>query len=91
MGVPVTTHQWLKPLYDTLNGKGSRPLNFGSPTGVMGFYGSTGIARPTGIGASLGITGTTFFDARTNGGTGTQFYTLNDLVLLLKRRGDITT
>ncbi len=41
---PVTTHQWLTPLYKWLNGQGSRSMGFGSSTGLMGFYGSTGLA-----------------------------------------------
>lgn len=95
-GIPRTTHTWLKPLYDVLQGKqkagGPAGLNFGSPTGVMGFYGATGIAQPTGVGMTGsavlgGVTGATFFDFRTNGGTGTQFFTFTDVVNALKLQG----
>jgi len=57
-------------------------------TGVpVGFFGATGIARASGAGITGGATGTTFFDARSNGGTGTNFYTHADLVLILKQLG----
>lgn len=97
MGVPRTTHTWLKNLYNFLDGKSLSPTGlaitmFGSPTGQLGFYGVTGAKQPTGLGttgsAALGgVTGTTFFDLRTNGGTGTQYYTLTDLVADLKLQG----
>ena len=58
-------------------------------TGAVGFYGSTGILRPTGLSSTAGATGVTFFDQRSNGGTGANFYTLADLVAILKSRGDI--
>lgn len=45
MAIPRTGHTWLKPLYDCLEGKGSAPMSFGSPTGVVGFYGFTGLPR----------------------------------------------
>lgn len=91
-----TTHQWLKPLYAVLGGVGIIPLQLGSPTGVIGFYGASGIRQPTGLGvtgsAALGgVTGATFFDLRTNGGTGAQYYTLTDVVNILKREGLIAT
>jgi hypothetical protein len=96
MSVPRTTHPWLQPFYNALEGKKSRPLQLGSASGAMGFYGASGIQRPTGIGATGsaaggGVTGTSFFDLRTNGGTGVQYYTLSDIVAILKLRGDITT
>lgn len=93
IGVPITTHQWLQPLYRWLGGKGvTAAASFGSPTGRLGFFGASGIQQPTGIGstggaAAGGPTGTTFFDMRSNGGTGTNYYTFNDVVLDLKRLG----
>lgn len=95
MSIPRTTHTWLSPLYNTLEGKVVRPLQLGSATGFLGFYGVSGIQRPTGVGSTGGAvaggpTGTTFFDQRSNGGTGTNYYTLNDLVLFLKRNGLLT-
>lgn len=87
-----TTHQWLRPLYAVLGGAGLTPLQLGSPTSVLGFYGASGIKQPTGVGvtgsAALGgATGTTYFDFRTNGGSGAQYYTLTDVVLDLKALG----
>lgn len=100
IGPPVTTHTWLRPLYRWLKGMGGVVL---SPTGVvldyqvgvtgaaLGFYGNTGTLQPTGVGStgggSGGVTGTTFFDMRSNGGTGVNYYTFNDLVLDLKNQG----
>ncbi len=72
-------------------GKTVRGTMVSNATGLFGLYGSTGILRPTGLGASGGTTGASGFDLRSNGGTGTQFYTLTDLVAILKSRGDITT
>lgn len=90
-----TTHQWLAPLYAILGGRVVTPLQLGSATSYIGFYGVSGIQRPTGIGSTGGAvaggpTGTTYFDQRSNGGTGTNYYTLNDLVLFLKRNGLLT-
>ena len=90
MSIPRTTHQWLQPLYDALEGKKLRPLQLGGPTGALGLYGASGILQPTGLGASAGWTGSTAIP-KTNGGTGTQFYSLSDLVLIMKLRGDIAT
>lgn len=45
MAIPRTTHQWLKPFFDCLEGKGSASMQFGSPTGIMAFYGASGAAR----------------------------------------------
>jgi len=88
-----TTHQWLKPLYAILSGVSPVPLQLGSPTSYLGVYGASGIQRPTGLGSFAGGTGGASggLDVRSNGGTGAQFYTFSDLVLILKRRGDITT
>lgn len=66
----------------------------GNATGTIGVYGASGILQPTGLGmtgsATLGgPTGTTFFDFRTNGGTGAQYYSFTDIVNILKLRGDI--
>jgi hypothetical protein len=92
MSIPRTTHQWLQPLYNVLDGHASRPLQLSSPTGIVGFFGASGIKQPTGLGvtgsaAAGGVTGTTFFDLRTNGGTGTNYYTLTDVVADLKGLG----
>lgn len=99
-------YRWLKGDLVQLNASGVAvgariggalpAVQLGNATGIVGFYGSTGIARPgTGFGitgsASLGsATGTTFFDFRTNGGTGTAYYTLTELVADLKGQGLIT-
>lgn len=91
MSIPRTTHTWLQPLYNALEGKKARPLQLGSPTGALGLYGASGILRPTGLGAITASTGLSGYDTKSNGGTGTQFYSLQDLVLILKLRGDITT
>jgi hypothetical protein len=92
MSIPRTTHQWLRPIYDVLDGHSIRPLQLSSPTGIMGFFGASGIKQPTGIGftgsASLGgSTGVSFYDLRSNGGTGAQYYTLTDVVQALKGLG----
>jgi hypothetical protein len=91
---PVTTHQWLKPLYTTLN----------SPTGIPAFYGMTGAKQVatggngviaatnlsvSGI-AATGLGASGFFYALAaagfNGGSG-NVYTLNDVVVALKNIG----
>jgi len=104
-GPPITTHQWLQPLYHWLKGWGTASVftgptgarfpaavQFGFPTGILGFYGATGTLQPTGLGstgsaAGGGVTGTTFFDIRSNGGTGANYYTLTDIVNALKLEG----
>lgn len=90
MSVPRTTHQWLQPLYNFLEGKVSRHLQFGSSTGVIGLYGSTGLA-PILASGTAGITGWTGPGSPSgilwfNGGTG-NYYTQNDIVLALKNIG----
>jgi hypothetical protein len=90
-----TTHQWLKPFWDALGGRVAQPLQLSSATGFLGFYGVSGIQRPnsfgtTGGAAAGGPTGTTFFDMRSNGGTGTNYVTFNDMVLYMKRLGLLT-
>ncbi len=44
MSIPRTTHPWLKPFYDMMEGKGTRQPQIGSSTGTIGMYGVTGIA-----------------------------------------------
>jgi hypothetical protein len=77
---------------------GARPgrtapvVSVGNATGILGFYGSTGIGQPSGVGSTGsavggGATGTSFFDFRTNGGTGANYYTLTDVVNDLKMQG----
>jgi hypothetical protein len=95
MSIPRTTHTWLVPLYNTLEGKVVRPLQLGSATGFIGFFGVSGIVRPAAFGSTGGAvaggpTGTTFFDMRSNGGTGTNYVTFNDVVLYMKRLGLLT-
>lgn len=95
MGVPITTHQWLRPLYNALNGRSASPTGvaytqLGSATGLLGVYGATGgrqistgtnsIGAATGLGNSGGL----WF----NGGSGA-YYTQNDVVLALKVMGVI--
>lgn len=90
MSIPRTTHQWLKPFYDMLEGKGNRPLQLGSPTGALGFFGTSGLARvATGTygstaGTTAGASG--LLTLRSNGGTGT-LVTLDDVVRALKSHG----
>lgn len=104
IGPPITTHQWLQPLYRWLKGVGGvqlsasgTALSFRTPTGIaLGFYGASGIGQPSGAGSTGsapggGATGSTFFDFRSNGGTGTNYYTFTDLVFDLKRQGLIAT
>lgn len=67
-------------------------VQFGTPTMTIGFFGATGTKQPTGLGstgsaAGGGATGSTFFDQRWNGGTGTNYYTVNDIVNALKSEG----
>lgn len=88
---PVTTHTWLGPLYQYLGTTGpsaylrylaaGAPTAFGGFSGLQQFTGATGggLAGGTGVGI---FAGTVF-----NGGTGTGQYTLNDVVLQLKRLG----
>lgn len=88
-----STHQWLKPLYDELDGRTPRPVQLSSSTGYLGVFGASGTTRmPTGFGftggaAQGGATGTTFFDFRTNGGTGAAYYNFTELVGYFKRLG----
>jgi hypothetical protein len=82
MPMPRTTHQWLQPFYRA----------FVSPTGILGVFGATGSTRLTALGltgsaAQGGMTGTTFFDFRTNGGTGTNYVNFTELVGWAKRIG----
>lgn len=99
MSIKRTTHTWLKPVYDSLDGVSRYP--FGVATSVHGFYGGTGIARiatggngilsATYLGASgfistgLGASGLYTHLARfaDNGGSGTP-YTFGDVVTQLK-------
>lgn len=89
MAIPRTTHWWLQALYNVMEGKGVRAFSFGSPTGVIQAYGTTGASYmkqlATGT-ASLpggsGGTGMYWF----NGGSGT-YYTPNDMALALKNFG----
>lgn len=92
MGLPRTTHQWLQPLYNALDGKGTRQPQLGSSTGTLGFYGTTGIAGRLATGTA-GITGFTGAGSNTgtlslwfNGGTGS-WYTQSDVIIALKNCG----
>lgn len=94
MPIPRTTHQWLKPLYDVLEGRTARPLQLGSPTGPIGFYGSSGglrlattSLRSTG-GFTGGASGAAVDSELCNGGTGT-YYSRSDIVRALKNVGII--
>ena len=104
MGIPYkvrTTHQWLQPLYNWLEGKTSDQLQLGSSTGILGLYGATGAPRLSsaaaayggggGAGYFSGVTGAGIpigpsGTAMYNGGTGT-FYATNDVVRALKNAG----
>jgi hypothetical protein len=85
------THQWLKPLFDVLDGVGVQQPRIGSSTGTVGLYGATGIAPRLATGTA-GITGWTGAGSSTvsqiwfNGGTGS-FYTVSDAILALKNLG----
>lgn len=102
MSIKRTTHTWLKPVWDNIDGITQRP--YGVATSVHGFYGTTGIARiatgglsvvaASGLGASgfqaTGIGSSGFYthlaQAAFNGGSGAA-YTLNDVVCALKNMG----
>ena len=91
MSVPRTTHQFLQPFYDALEGRGIRQPQIGSATGTVGLYGATGVAQlPTGTAGTTGITGmgqnTGFNAIWLNGGSGS-YYTLSDMVTALKNVG----
>jgi hypothetical protein len=92
MGLPRTTHPWLQPFYDALDGSGTRQVQLGSSTGTVGLYGATGIAGrlSTGTAGITGITGagnmTDFSMVWISGGTG-NFYRLDDIVIALKNCG----
>lgn len=91
MGLPRTTHSWLQKFYDALDGRGTRQPQIGSPTGTIGFYGTTGVAGRLATGTN-GITGWTGAGSSTvsniwwNGGTGT-YYRVDDLVRAMKNCG----
>lgn len=84
MSVKRTTHTWLQPLYNNLDGITKNP--FGVATSVHGFYGQTGIPQISTGTASLnnatGGSGMLWY----NGGSGA-FYNTNDIVLQLKNLG----
>lgn len=88
MSMKRTTHTWLKPVWDNLDGLTSRPL--GVATSVHGFYGQTGIAQlATGTAGITGLTGigaSGFGSVWFNGGSGA-YYTLSDVVVALKNVG----
>lgn len=91
MSMPRTTHKWLQPLYDALDGRGIRQPQIGSPTGTVGIYGATGIAQlASGTAGITGLTGaggmTAFSMVWINGGSGA-YYTLSDIVTALKNVG----
>lgn len=67
MGLPRTTHRWLQPLYDALDGRGTRQPQIGSSTGTIGLYGATGIAQIATGGA--GILSATYMGASGFGAT----------------------
>lgn len=68
MSLPRTTHPWIQPFYDALEGRGIRQPQIGSPTGTVGLYGATGIL-PIATGGNL-ILGATFVGASGFGATG---------------------
>ena len=93
MATPVTTHQWLRNLYLFFTGRGTnQPMQLGSPTQVMGFYGFTGLPRlasgalrATG-GYTAGASGAAVDSQLYNGGTGT-YVSVSDVVKALKNIG----
>ncbi len=91
MSLPRTTHRWLQPLYDALDGRGTRQPQIGTSTGTVGLYGATGVGRiATGTAGITGTTGaggmTAFERVWINGGSG-NWYTLSDIVTALKNVG----
>lgn len=92
---PITTHQWLGPLYQYLGATGpsaylrylaaGAPTAFGGFSGLNQFTGATGGGLPNGTGVGV-FQGTVF-----SGGTGTSLYTINDVVAQLKRLGILPT
>lgn len=91
MSIKRTTHTWLKPVWDNLDGLTSRPL--GVPTSIHGLYGQTGIAQlSTGTAGITGFTGggvvgaSGFNTLWVNGGSGS-WYTVSDIVTALKNVG----
>jgi len=98
MGASGTKQLWAGSLFP---GAANQPLAIGptntawlglGPTSAaLGFFGVSGCFQPSGAGVTGGATGTTFFDARSNGGTGSQYYTHADLVLVFKRLGLLAT
>ena len=89
MAIPRVGDQRFQPLLDALEGKKNRPLSLGSPTGLFGATGTTRLGTGA-LGTTAGTTGSaggTLADLRSNGGTGTSFYTLQDVVHVLKRHG----
>lgn len=65
MSIKRTTHTWLKPVWDNLDGLNQKP--FGVATSIHGFYGQTGVARiATG---SAGIISGTYIGASGLGAT----------------------
>lgn len=61
--------------------------DIGNPTGILGFYGATGIQQPTGTGSFAGTTAASGYDVRSNGGSGTNVYSFGDVVAALKGQG----
>lgn len=93
MATPITTHQWLRNLYLFFTGRGTnQPMQLGSPTQAMGFYGFTGLPRsPTSIyrstgGFTGGASGAAVDSELANGGTGT-YYSRSDVIRALKNIG----
>lgn len=89
MSIKRTTHTWLKPVFDNLDGITKNP--FGVATSVHGLYGQTGVAQlATGTAGITGMTGaggmTAFSQVWINGGSGA-YYQLQDIVTALKNVG----
>ena len=70
LGRARTTHTWLKPLYDLLEGKTSASLSIGSSTGIVGLYGSSGLAVQLATGTNGLFNNATSFGASGFGATG---------------------
>ena len=75
-------------------GEGIPTVAVGNATGSLGWYGTTGIPKSlaVGLGNTGGTTGVASgaYALRSNGGTGTNFYTLDDLVAIGKMNGSLT-
>lgn len=67
MTMPRSTHGYLQPFFDAIDGRGTRQPQIGSPSGTVGLYGATGIL-PVATGGNL-ILSATYLGASGYGAT----------------------